>query len=260
MVILNDKLVRLPLNAVVQMLSGMMADQVEKIEIISSPPARYDSEGNAGLINIVSVNNLEKGTNGSFSSHLGHGGHERNGASFNLNHRKEKIRFYLEYSGMKIHNIHFVKNLQIIDLPDHQYQSKMKSERDNTDWNQNLRTGVEYVIKQKTTIGSQFTAFNNKRDQLAINLTEIIERKNLTTLINVFGKERDHWWNYAVNLNLNHRITLANNNSEKGFKTQIEVRPTTRVLRLTYSLNFGNKLIRSVIRDTGSEEERKRVE
>lgn len=39
MIMLNGKLVRLPLNAVVQMLSGMNADQVSTIEIINSPPA-----------------------------------------------------------------------------------------------------------------------------------------------------------------------------------------------------------------------------
>ena len=90
MVMLNDKLVRLPLNAVVQMLSGMNADQVEKIEIISSPPARYDSEGNAGLIKIVNHISLELGTNGSFSSNMGYGQYERLDSSFNINHRSKK--------------------------------------------------------------------------------------------------------------------------------------------------------------------------
>ncbi|WP_373523365.1 carboxypeptidase regulatory-like domain-containing protein, partial [Aquiflexum sp.] len=48
MVMLNGKLVRLPINVVVQMLSGMNADQVSTIEIISNPPSQYDAEGNAG--------------------------------------------------------------------------------------------------------------------------------------------------------------------------------------------------------------------
>lgn len=90
MVMLNDKPVCLPLNTVVQMLSGMNADQVEKIEIISSPPARYDSEGNAGLIKIVNHISLELGTNGSFSSNMGYGQYERLDSSFNINHRSKK--------------------------------------------------------------------------------------------------------------------------------------------------------------------------
>ena len=53
-------------DALVKMLSGMNGDQVGTIEIINSPPAQYDAEGNAGLINILSMENLEMGTNGSF--------------------------------------------------------------------------------------------------------------------------------------------------------------------------------------------------
>ncbi|CAN5617234.1 hypothetical protein BH23BAC1_BH23BAC1_04190 [soil metagenome] len=71
MVMLNGKLVRLPLNVVVQMLSGMNADQVSTIEIINNPPTRYEAEGNAGLINIISKENLEMGINGSFSGNFG---------------------------------------------------------------------------------------------------------------------------------------------------------------------------------------------
>lgn len=107
MVMLNGKLVRLPLNAVVQMLSGMNADQVSTIEIISSPPARYDAEGNAGLINIISKENLEMGTNGSFSGNFGTSFDkqtlERFGGSMDINHRGRKVSFYLNASARRDH-------------------------------------------------------------------------------------------------------------------------------------------------------------
>jgi biopolymer transport protein ExbD len=48
MVMLNGRLTRLPLDAVMQILSGMQAGNIEKIELITSPPAKYDAEGNAG--------------------------------------------------------------------------------------------------------------------------------------------------------------------------------------------------------------------
>jgi outer membrane cobalamin receptor len=53
MVMINGKLSRLPIETLLQMLGGMNVDNVEKIELITSPPAKYDAEGNAGLINIV---------------------------------------------------------------------------------------------------------------------------------------------------------------------------------------------------------------
>ncbi len=47
-VMINNKLSRLPMDAVVQMLNGLSAANVEKIELISNPPAKYDAEGTGG--------------------------------------------------------------------------------------------------------------------------------------------------------------------------------------------------------------------
>ncbi len=53
MVIINGKQSRMPLAAAVQMLDGMSADNVKHIELITTPPSKYDAEGDAGIINIV---------------------------------------------------------------------------------------------------------------------------------------------------------------------------------------------------------------
>ena len=52
-VMLNGKINRMPISAVIQMLSGMSASNIEKIELITTPPSNLDAEGNAGYINIV---------------------------------------------------------------------------------------------------------------------------------------------------------------------------------------------------------------
>lgn len=67
LVLIDGRLNRLPMEAVVQMLSGMNASNIDKVELISNPPAKYDAEGDAGLINIVLKKNVNEGTNGSYS-------------------------------------------------------------------------------------------------------------------------------------------------------------------------------------------------
>jgi len=98
MVMLNGKLSRLPIEAVVQMLSGMNAGNVEVIELIANPSARYDAEGNAGLINIVLKRKQGEGTNGSFSLMAGYGKYEKGMGSFSINHNQGRVNLFANAS------------------------------------------------------------------------------------------------------------------------------------------------------------------
>lgn len=211
MVMLNDKMVRLPLDAVVQMLSGMNTDQIEKIEIITSPPARLDSEGNAGLINIVNSKSQEMGTTGAVSGNLGYGyfhkGYVRFGGSLNLTHRTEKFSFFMDYTLIKNNFLGMFNSSQLTHRPNGQYLSEVSSEKRFRDWNQNGRIGIDFILTPKTTLGAQFSAFSNKSDQLAFNTSEITLGGISHTHIDFKDKERNHWRNFAVNLNLTHRFT-----------------------------------------------------
>ncbi|HRI25945.1 MAG TPA: TonB-dependent receptor, partial [Ferruginibacter sp.] len=50
------------------MLRNMTASQLEQIEIMTNPPAKYDAAGNAGVINIKTKKNKQFGYNGSITS------------------------------------------------------------------------------------------------------------------------------------------------------------------------------------------------
>jgi hypothetical protein len=49
-------------------LKSMPATNVEKIEVITTPPAKYDAEGLAGIINIITKKNADQGYNMGFNS------------------------------------------------------------------------------------------------------------------------------------------------------------------------------------------------
>ena len=65
------------------------SESVEKVEVITSPSARYNAEGTAGIINIVLKRSKLTGVNGSLS--LNSGDPKRYGASTNVNFRTKKI-------------------------------------------------------------------------------------------------------------------------------------------------------------------------
>ncbi|WP_231749632.1 outer membrane beta-barrel protein [Polaribacter sp. BAL334] len=68
------------------------AEAIERVEVITSPSARYDAEGTAGILNIILRKNQLKGFNGSMQLDLGIP--ERYGSALNFNLRSKKWNFF----------------------------------------------------------------------------------------------------------------------------------------------------------------------
>ncbi|PHN00743.1 TonB-dependent receptor [Flavilitoribacter nigricans] len=73
----------------------MQGDIIQSVEVITNPSARYEAEGEAGIINIILKKNQEKGVNGSFGITAGHPSNY--GASYNLNLRRQKFNFFSNF-------------------------------------------------------------------------------------------------------------------------------------------------------------------
>lgn len=98
LVLLNGKTMRLPVAQVVAMLNGMSANDIEKIELIATPPANYDADGTGGIINIVMKKQDEVGTTASASLTAGYGWGEKGTASVNVSHNTGTVNLYGGYS------------------------------------------------------------------------------------------------------------------------------------------------------------------
>ncbi|HSI75156.1 MAG TPA: TonB-dependent receptor, partial [Lunatimonas sp.] len=94
-ILMNGQRFRMPLEAAFQMLAGLNSSDVEKIEIITVPPANYDADGDAGFINIVMKKDNDMiGTNGSLTIGQGYGSGYNGNMSFNLNHQGPKFSWF----------------------------------------------------------------------------------------------------------------------------------------------------------------------
>ena len=80
------------------MLKGMQASQLEQIEIMTNPPAKYDAAGNSGVINIKTKKNKAKGFNGSVTAGVGQGMYFKTNENLSLNYRKGKVNLFSNYS------------------------------------------------------------------------------------------------------------------------------------------------------------------
>jgi outer membrane receptor protein involved in Fe transport len=73
----------------------MQGDIIESVEVITNPSAKYEAEGEAGIINIILKKNIEKGFNGSFGTTVGYP--TNLGASYNLNYRQRDLNFFSNF-------------------------------------------------------------------------------------------------------------------------------------------------------------------
>jgi outer membrane receptor for ferrienterochelin and colicin len=68
------------------------AEAIEKVEVITSPSARYDAEGTAGILNIILRKQTLKGFNGSLQLDTGY--FPQAGLALNANYRVDKWNFF----------------------------------------------------------------------------------------------------------------------------------------------------------------------
>ena len=160
-VLMNGKRSRMPLEAVYQMLEGLNASDIEKIEIMTVPPSKYDADGDAGLINIVMKKGIETGTNGSFTGNLGYGSGPRAGSSLNLSHQGKKLSFFGNYS------YNYVKQRQELNFyrkttnDTQEINSSSEADRRTSRNAHNYEFGIDYSLSDKTIIGGLISGYNN---------------------------------------------------------------------------------------------------
>src|SRR5690606_8175750 len=78
------------------LLQSLPANSVDKVEIITNPSAKYDAEGQSGIINIVLKKNVRTGLNGSVTA--SGGSYDNYSAGVDLNYRDQKFNFFGGYN------------------------------------------------------------------------------------------------------------------------------------------------------------------
>jgi outer membrane receptor protein involved in Fe transport len=167
MVMMDGKLMRMSMSQVVALLNGMSADDIDKIELLTTPPAKYDADGNAGLINIVTRKNKRPGTNGSLTASAGYGKYEKGSASINLSHNTGKISLRGSYSYYHEHGYGELfaggtENVSAIGGQTSFHYIGLSKPVSNY---QDAKTGIDVRITPKTTLGgSVYYSFGNDQN------------------------------------------------------------------------------------------------
>jgi hypothetical protein len=205
-VMINGKINNMPLSAVVQLLSGMNASNIERIELITTPPSNLDAEGNAGYINIVLVNNPNQGINGSWSVTAGYGLRETPAAGVNFNYRHKRLNLYGDYSFSRQHRIQLASVYRRVNNQGQTKETNSDTWRNTIQQNHNIRLGMDYQLSPKTTAGALVATYNNRWSMYAENniLKQTDHIKDTTLFIT--NDEVNHWRHFMANVNMQHTI------------------------------------------------------
>ena len=166
MIMLNGKLMRMSMEQLVVLLNGMSADDISTIELLTTPPAKYDAEGSAGLINIVLKKNKKQGTNGSVSLTGGYGRGEKGNSSIDLSHNTKNINLYGSYtfSHNRTYTDMFVASGQDMPFLGGQVFVTGWFNTKATSNNHDATIGLDAKLNSKTTIGG---SINYNRSTMA---------------------------------------------------------------------------------------------
>lgn len=139
-------------------LKGLNSADIEAIEIISNPGARFDAAGNAGIVNIRLKKNKKLGTNGNIAVGASQGITPKMDAALSLNHRGAKWNLFSNYSynyGTWNNTINLNNRVK---LNNGQYDNLWIQQGDQnwTSDDHNFKVGADYTINSKNTVGVLF--------------------------------------------------------------------------------------------------------
>lgn len=205
-VMINGKINRMPLSTVVELLAGMPSGNIEKIELITSPPANFDAEGNAGFINIVLKQTADEGLNGSYTFSAGYGKGEVGSANINFNYRKGKINLFGDYTYYREAQYQEAITGRRVDYENVLTETLSKSERDPLQNNHTARLGFDIRLSEKTVIGALLSSYDTKWTMDAENEATYKRNGSLDARITVQNEELNQWRHYGGNVNFQHQF------------------------------------------------------
>ncbi len=161
---IDGKQTYLSAQDVIATLRSMSSDNIETIELITNPSARYDAAGNSGIINIRLKKNTNVGTNGTASIGLGSGRLDRERGSLQLNNRTKKLNLFGNYSlnrGGNYWDFFLTRNQPDPSLSDPSRRNVVSQTTYLTfrDLGQNAKAGLDFSLTKNTTIGIVWTGF-----------------------------------------------------------------------------------------------------
>lgn len=172
LILLDGKQTYMSSADVANLLRNMQSSEIETIELITNPSAKYDAAGNSGIINIKTKKNKNGGTNGSVNAVAGYGKNFRGNTGINLNNRTNKVNLFGNYNFGSAGRDNTISIDRISNgTPDTYFMQVGDSYRKTQ--NNNFKAGMDVFINKKNTIGFLVNGYFNNGKEVNDNNTLI---------------------------------------------------------------------------------------
>jgi hypothetical protein len=190
------------------MLAQIPASQVESIELITNPSAKYEAEGSSGIINIILKKNENRGMgyNGTVGINLGTGDKYNGQLSFSL--RNNKYNLYGNY-GYRLNHMTFSGISQNYNfLNSDQYFTDENSDGRGRMEGHNAKLGIDFFLNPQNTLGLSLNYRSNNRGRFNVVTDNVYSNSNALTS-QYYNTSTSDDKSYDFDLNGNYTLKIA---------------------------------------------------
>ncbi|MDB5136417.1 MAG: TonB-dependent receptor [Mucilaginibacter sp.] len=209
LVMIDDKPTYLSAANLATYLRSLPASSLDQIELMDNPPAKYDAAGNAGVINIKTKKNTNKGLHAVVSADYGLGHYYRTDESINLNYRINKVNLFANLAYNENRNFRRLEiDRNYFDANGDQTSSlKDISYFRPTNYNTNIKAGMDFYASPNTTWGIVYTGdISRSHDSSPVFTLLYGNNGGLDSTINTLNTSKNKFNSNGINLNYTHKF------------------------------------------------------
>lgn len=200
-IMINDKIVNLSGTELINFIQSLRSDNVSKIEVITTPPSKYEAQGNSGIINIVLKKNTNLGWSGNFSTSYVR--RSENGYSNNatLNYQNQKLN-----SSLKLRQ--YDNRKRSSEVNSIESFNSLFSDDQRLDMNKGIGINIstEYLLSDRSKVGFIYDFGDGDQNMDIRNISEYKTSAKTDSLLSTYAEHRQKSKTHMMNLYYDYKI------------------------------------------------------
>lgn len=200
-IMINDKIVNLSGTELINFIQSLRSDNVSKIEVITTPPSKYEAQGNSGIINIVLKKNTNLGWSGNFSTSYVR--RSENGYSNNatLNYQNHKLN-----SSLKLRQ--YDNRKRSSEVNSIESFNSLFSDDQRLDMNKGIGINIstEYLLSDRSKVGFIYDFGDGDQNMDIRNISEYKTSTKTDSLLSTYAEHRQKSKTHMMNLYYDYKI------------------------------------------------------